>query len=352
MTSQLPLRERAGAWLLLLGTLTAGIGLTWDVQWHADVGPDTFFTAPHLVMYLGSAITGLTSLIVVLLTTRAARDTAAMPAVTVMRVFRTPLPFLICGTAAAAGLLYGLTDLWWHTVYGFDVTPTSPPHVAMSLMTLFDTAGLIFAFIMLRSTSTGRVGLAVAAVAGIPGLVFLCYSTPRLPGVDSILLAICAISVLVVTAAAAALRETRSIVVIAAAYAAMHALFWVVPIPATKVYADSLGLGMRDYASGVPAMPVTFPFALPIAVLVLAGGLALGRRRNWALRPVVLVLGGLTGLIVALGYVPVFTPPALTIVAAVPVGVLSGWFGWHLGTAGRLASAPVSTPARKTLVEV
>lgn len=54
--------ETIGAWLLLVASLTGTFGLVWDIQWHTDVGPDTFFTAPHLVVYLGMATTGLTSL--------------------------------------------------------------------------------------------------------------------------------------------------------------------------------------------------------------------------------------------------------------------------------------------------
>ena len=47
---------------MLAGTLMSLIGTSWDVQWHVDVGPDTFFTLPHLVLYSGSAIAGIASL--------------------------------------------------------------------------------------------------------------------------------------------------------------------------------------------------------------------------------------------------------------------------------------------------
>ena len=53
------------AGFVLGGTLISLIGLTWDIQWHSDVGPDTFFTLPHLFLYAGSAFSGLASLVVV-----------------------------------------------------------------------------------------------------------------------------------------------------------------------------------------------------------------------------------------------------------------------------------------------
>ena len=59
--------------VVLGGSLLSLVGLTWDLQWHDDVGPDTFFTLPHLFLYAGSAVVGLASLAVVLLTTAARR---------------------------------------------------------------------------------------------------------------------------------------------------------------------------------------------------------------------------------------------------------------------------------------
>ena len=63
-------RARFGAAAgFLVGVFLSFLGFCWDIQWHTDVGPDTFFTAPHLVLYAGVAIAGLTSLAMVLLTT-------------------------------------------------------------------------------------------------------------------------------------------------------------------------------------------------------------------------------------------------------------------------------------------
>jgi hypothetical protein len=63
--------------LVTLGTVASLFGISWDIQWHVDVGPDTFYTLPHLMLYSGTAIAGITSLTVVLMTT--ARQRAGQP---------------------------------------------------------------------------------------------------------------------------------------------------------------------------------------------------------------------------------------------------------------------------------
>ena len=61
------------AFVMLAGTLISLSGLAWDIGWHTDVGPDSFFTLPHLFVYSGGAIAGLTSLVMVLRATSAQR---------------------------------------------------------------------------------------------------------------------------------------------------------------------------------------------------------------------------------------------------------------------------------------
>jgi hypothetical protein len=59
----------AAAALLALLCLAFNIGMTWDIQWHSDVGPESFWTAPHSLMYGGIAGAGAVALGVVVLTT-------------------------------------------------------------------------------------------------------------------------------------------------------------------------------------------------------------------------------------------------------------------------------------------
>src|SRR5262245_61173470 len=130
-----------------VGVLLAFLGLAWDVQWHADVGPDSFFTAPHAVLYTGVGIAGLTCLAVVLVTTWQVRRAVAGVATGTIAVlgglFRGPAGFVIGGVGAAMFLAYGLTDQWWHALYGFDVTLVSPPHVGLILSLLVCMIGCV-----------------------------------------------------------------------------------------------------------------------------------------------------------------------------------------------------------------
>ncbi len=84
---------RAGAWIVLLGTIVTTVGISWDIQWHNEVGPDTFFTLPHLLLYSGSAIAGFASLAMVVLATSAQRAGRPIPHAggTPIRVFGSTL---------------------------------------------------------------------------------------------------------------------------------------------------------------------------------------------------------------------------------------------------------------------
>ncbi|MEV0167583.1 hypothetical protein [Nonomuraea fuscirosea] len=46
--------------------------------------------------------------------------------------------------------------------------------------------------------------------------------------------------------------------------AACQAFFWWFAPWATRLYADSLGLPMRDYVTGVPVMPAMMPLCLAL----------------------------------------------------------------------------------------
>ncbi|MBW3633357.1 MAG: hypothetical protein KY456_10055, partial [Chloroflexi bacterium] len=145
-------RARVGAAAgFIIGVFLAFLGFSWDIQWHIDVGPDTFFTAPHLVLYGGVTIAGLTSLAMVLLMTRytqrgvpGATDRAGVTPILRGR-FRGPLGYIIGGFGALFFLLFGLMDQWWHTLYGFDVTLVSPPHVGLILSIMVTMAGCLIA---------------------------------------------------------------------------------------------------------------------------------------------------------------------------------------------------------------
>ena len=44
---------RLAVWTLIVGKLVGAWGLTWDIQWHLRIGRDSFWIAPHVMMYAG-----------------------------------------------------------------------------------------------------------------------------------------------------------------------------------------------------------------------------------------------------------------------------------------------------------
>jgi hypothetical protein len=327
--------ETIGAWLLLAAAVIDVVGLSWDVQWHSDVGPDTFFTLPHLVMYTASALYGCTSLAMVLYRSFR-RPHPEIRSVSVFGTFRAPLGFLVAGLGAAAGLLYGLMDLWWHTVYGFDATPTSPPHVGLSLCGMISGVGAVIAFASLRDTRSGRTGLAVLLGVACYSNIFLMLSTPELSFVASVPLAIALFCVLVMILSAAVTRSAISAIVTGSSFAATHVVMWFSMPPLTRAYAAAIDLPVRDYVDGTSVYAALLPLAfLPVALLV-AGGLAVARR-FMSPKLAVPVVGALAAGVLMVAYLAQFgVLDAGTVVGATVLGIGVGWIGWR-------ASAPLRT---------
>ncbi|HEY7068099.1 MAG TPA: hypothetical protein VII06_42000 [Chloroflexota bacterium] len=127
-------RWRLGASLLLvLFLFLANLGLQWDIRWHGAVGRDSFWTAPHLLLYSGVALAGLLCLAVVLATTvRYHRGDPALDdenTIVVFGVFRGPLGFVIAGFGMLTLLAAAPLDDYWHRLYGIDVALWAPFHL-------------------------------------------------------------------------------------------------------------------------------------------------------------------------------------------------------------------------------
>ncbi|GAA1670904.1 hypothetical protein GCM10009733_080290 [Nonomuraea maheshkhaliensis] len=306
-TSTTPQKGLTAAGFLLGGTLLSLAGLVWDIQWHYDVGPDTFFTLPHLLLYAGSAVAGVASLVVVLAATAA--DRAGRPvdpavggvAVGVFgRTFAAPLGYLVAGVGAALFLVYGLWDQWWHGLYGFDAVLESPPHMGFLLSITLTMTGAV----MVSSAARGRGWSAPVTFAGLA--VLLGFSTATTNGLSALgggvvelpAAGMAFMSVLTVVLGAQALDRWGGALAVAGALAAFQAFFWWFAPWATRLYADSLGLPMRDYVTGVPVMPAMMPLCLVLVAGVVELLLARARRRGRPLGRSGLIAGAIGGLAV------------------------------------------------------
>jgi hypothetical protein len=301
-------RGMTAASFVLGGTVLSLTGLTWDIQWHNDVGPDTFFTLPHLLLYSGSAFSGIASLVVVLLTTAAQRSGKPVDpmvggrAVAVFgRTFAAPVGYLISGIGAASFLLYGLWDQWWHGLYGFDAVIASPPHIGLLLSITITMVGAVMVFAVVRSRTWGL------AWALISLAVLLTFSTVTAIGLsqidvgnlDTVTIGLSFLCVLIVVMGARLLDRPGGALGVAVAVAVLQGVFWWFSPWATETYANAIALPMRDHVDGVPALPALMPMCLLLVALLVEGLLAAGRRDGRSLKVFGLVAGAIGGLLVA-----------------------------------------------------
>lgn len=375
---------RAGGVGIAVGALCSAFGGIWDIQWHEDVGPDTFFTAPHLFLYAGASIVGLTALAVVLACSwmvgrgeaPAAPPLVALPG----RFVWAPVGFIIAGCGALTFLLFGLFDLWWHAVYGFDAVLDSPPHTGLGLADLISVTGCIAigALLAWRARGAGQLRL-----LGLPALVLatgmatflvnsaswqLSFADPAASGsdagvvpiagsgaVDGQLAFVGALSSLALVAVVSVLRLPLAATLTALLFTLICAASWLISAWATPLYAEAVGLYLRDEAFGFPRIVAVLPdFLLPAAV-VIDLVVAWARRRALPVRRGVLLAGAAGMAVLALLEVawpngPVAarldTGPAvgLVVVSAV-IGAVAGWTGWKLGVVlGRVGSVGGSGP--------
>ena len=118
-------------WASVIGVTSAMIGVHWDISWHRSIGRDTFWTPPHIAIYLCGVIAGISSAYLILATTF-----GRLPAVRASSVrmwgFHGPLGAFVTAWGGIAMLVSAPFDDWWHNAYGLDVKILSPPHMVLA----------------------------------------------------------------------------------------------------------------------------------------------------------------------------------------------------------------------------
>ncbi|TMR17486.1 hypothetical protein ETD86_23440, partial [Nonomuraea turkmeniaca] len=305
---EVPRREVTGAWFLLFGYTVLLTGMVWDGQWHGDVGPDNFWTAPHLLLYTGTAIIGLTCLAVVLLSTWARGPVTGTPSVTVWRTFRAPWPFLVGGLGASGNLVYAGSDLWWHELYGFDIAAgATPSHLGLGLSIQVEVFAMVMAFAVLRRTRAERWGLALAvgvATFGSTsafGLVSeLVFSW--LPGVAPRVLGLGAVGALTLSLIIGLTRGWQWPAAAGLAFLVVQGALALFAPAATRWYAEAIGQPMRDYAANAPQALIAHPATFPLIALLAGGAVAWAVRRGVGPLRITAAVGVLAGLNTAIFY--------------------------------------------------
>ncbi|UGT42853.1 hypothetical protein LTV02_05480 [Nocardia yamanashiensis] len=339
--------------ILFAASMTFAVGSTWDIQWHADVGPDTFFTLPHLFIYASAAIAGFVSLAVILATTAAGRAGRRVdgalggPGIGVFgRTFTAPLGYMVAALGAASFLLYGLWDLWWHSLYGFDAVIDSPPHIGLFLSSTVISVGTVIVFAAARAHTWGRIGAVFSLAHLLTSSTVTALAVQRL-GVGSVrwTVAVTAFMAVLLLLAGAAFRRFGATLTAVFASAIQGVFWWFAPW-AAHVYADAVGLPLREHLRNIPTTPALIPFCLVPVGLVID---LLMRRGTPAARLLPTLAGAVGGALIA-GLSPVQNIivydarfPAATIIIATTVagavlGALGGFLGWRFGAMLRLTA--------------
>jgi hypothetical protein len=353
--------------LVTLGTVASLFGISWDIQWHVDVGPDTFYTLPHLVLYSGTAIAGITSLAVVLMTTarqRAGRPIDPLVGGRHVRVFggafTAPVGYLISGTGAAMFLLFGLWDQWWHSLYGFDAVLSSPPHESLFLSISVTMAGTVIVYAAAREQPWGRIGMLIAVPVMLAFSMVTLSPVKDLHGMgDPQIVGSAFLSLMLLITAASCLRRPGSILAISVVVAAIQGVLWVYSPWAAHGYAHLVGLPLRDYVASRSVFPSGMPLFLILAAATVELVLWLAPSRMWSMRWVPMLAGSLGAVVLAvcapLQNIVMFGSNKLdghtfvaSIISSAVLGVLAGFLGWHFGTMMRTTQASPSPTAATT----
>ncbi|MGH2361254.1 MAG: hypothetical protein ACRDGM_12040 [bacterium] len=157
--------HRLATALGLLGTaasLSLVIGGYWDGWWHFNIGRDTFWTRPHLLMY-AEVVTALAVGALGFL------DSRLRPAA------------IVIGLGGLFSIVAAPIDNLWHAVFGIDFTIWSPPHI-IGIVAGGAVSGIgLLAWWMVEERTTpghwakrlARAALAVQVAALIPWLLFI-----------------------------------------------------------------------------------------------------------------------------------------------------------------------------------
>jgi len=262
------------------------VGLIWDICWHRTIGRDTFWSPPHLAIYLGGIVAGLSSAWVIFRTTFAGSAAERAQGVRVWGL-TGPLGAFFCSWGAGAMLTSAPFDDWWHNAYGLDVKIISPPHAVLSLginailvgamvtavalQNRREALGTVLQPGELRLRSRMRLACAVAAGLLLIDVAIMAYEySIRVLMHSSIFYIVAAVAYpLVLVAAARASRLRWPATTTAGIYTALWlALVWLMPLfPA-------------EPKLGPVRQPVTHMVPLQFPLLLIVPALAI----DWILR--------------------------------------------------------------------
>lgn len=147
--------------MVVLAGAAALFATYWDEAWHTDIGRDSAWAAPHVLLYGSVAAVGLS---VALWGAGAVLRTRSVT--TALRA----RPLVLAGAAGLAVLAAAPIDSIWHSRFGRDAVAWSPPHLLVLLGSIALLLGVLAG--VARSQVRLRVALCVLVLADAVALVF------------------------------------------------------------------------------------------------------------------------------------------------------------------------------------
>jgi hypothetical protein len=140
----------------IIAITSASIGGIWDISWHKSIGRDTFWTAPHMLIYLCGILAGIACGYLILSSSFGHSAEAQAGSVRIWG-FRGPLGAFVCAWGGIAMITSAPFDNWWHSAYGLDVKVLSPPHVLLIFGMLVIRVGTLLLILGQLSHATGAL---------------------------------------------------------------------------------------------------------------------------------------------------------------------------------------------------
>ena len=165
------LRLAAGG-AALVGLLAFVFGTSWDIQWHTFIGRDRVLIPPHLLLLGAITLCGISALGEIAVESWWARRNPGFGTLGTpfAGVFSASAGAYLVGFAAlAAGVGFPL-DVYWHALYGIDVSVWAPFHVL--IISSMSIAALGVAHLLLSGANLASA-TALARLARLGALVAL-----------------------------------------------------------------------------------------------------------------------------------------------------------------------------------
>jgi hypothetical protein len=143
------------AWILVFSVFCIPLGVLWDISWHSTIGRDSFWTAAHIVIYMGGAIPGMVSGWIAFRTHFFGSPSEKAASVSIFGL-RAPLGAWLTIWGSIGMLTSAPFDDWWHNAYGLDVKILSPPHTLLALGMYAVAFGVLLQMLSWQNRLTGR----------------------------------------------------------------------------------------------------------------------------------------------------------------------------------------------------